>query len=113
MRLLVDECTGSGVAQWLTDQGHDVVSVYDEMRGATDEVVLHRATDEERVLVTNDKDFGEMIYRRGWPHCGVILIRAQDERLSSKTDLIARFLEMDIDARDRFVVVTPVGVRLA
>jgi predicted nuclease of predicted toxin-antitoxin system len=36
MRFLVDECTGPGVARWLTQQGHDVFSVFDDARGGDD-----------------------------------------------------------------------------
>lgn len=72
MRFLVDECTGPAVAKWLKDLGHEVFSIYDEARGATDEDILIKAFAEDWILVTNDKDFGEMIYRERREHRGVI-----------------------------------------
>jgi predicted nuclease of predicted toxin-antitoxin system len=63
MRFLVDECTVSAVATWLRDQGHEVFSVFDEARGASDGAILQRAFAEDRILITNDKDFGEKVYR--------------------------------------------------
>jgi len=39
---------------------------------------------EKRVIITNDKDFGEMVYRTGKTHAGVILLRLGDERSKSK-----------------------------
>ncbi len=59
MRFLVDECTGPAVAQWLREHWHEVFSVYDEGRGMDDEEIVQKAFDENYILVTNDKDFGE------------------------------------------------------
>ncbi len=62
MRFLVDECTGSVVARWLRDQGYEIFSVYDEVRGISDDDVLQKAFVENWILITNDKDFGEKIF---------------------------------------------------
>jgi predicted nuclease of predicted toxin-antitoxin system len=71
MRFLVDECTGPAVAQWLRQHNHDVVSVYDQAQGSADDMVIQRAAEEGRILITNDKDFGEKVYRDRRSHCGV------------------------------------------
>ncbi len=68
MRFLVDECTGPKVAQWLRDQGHDVFSVYDEARGIDDGTILDKAFSENWILITNDRDFGERVFREHDPH---------------------------------------------
>ena len=80
MRFLVDECTGPAVARWLRSEGHDVFSVYEQARGLGDDVIITLAWKERRILVTNDKDFGEKIFRESHPHRGVILLRLEDER---------------------------------
>lgn len=80
MRFLVDECTGPTVAKWLTKLGHDVYSVYDESPGMSDEDILGKALAEGRILITNDKDFGEMIFRERREHKGVVFLRLEDER---------------------------------
>ena len=54
MRFLVDECTGSKVAEWLRLEGHEVFSVFDEARGITDDEVLMKAFSENWILITND-----------------------------------------------------------
>jgi predicted nuclease of predicted toxin-antitoxin system len=72
MRFLVDECTGPGLAEWLRGQGHETFSVFDEARGMEDDEVIRKAYDESRILITNDKDFGEKVYRERRPHRGVI-----------------------------------------
>lgn len=80
MRFLVDECTGPAVAGWLTQQGYDVYSVYDEAPGISDDAVIQRAYDGGSILITNDKDFGEKVYRERRAHRGVIFLRLTDER---------------------------------
>ena len=67
MRFLVDECTGPAVAQWLREQGRQVFSVYDEAPGADDESIIQKAYLKDWVLITNDKDFGDKIYRERHP----------------------------------------------
>ncbi|MBS1253302.1 MAG: hypothetical protein MAG451_02351 [Anaerolineales bacterium] len=114
MRFLVDECTGPAVARWLCEQGHDVFSVFEEARGMEDDDVIQKAFDENWILVTNDKDFGEKVYRERRPHKGVILLRLENERTPNKIDVIRRLLEgYSEELADRFVVVTDTQVRFA
>ncbi len=114
MKFLVDECTGPVVAQWLKKQGHNVFSVYDESRGMTDDDVVEKAYAEERILVTNDKDFGEKIYRDKKPLMGVILLRLEDERANNKIIVLQRLLESYSDRlHGNFLVATEEQVRIA
>lgn len=112
MRFLVDECTGPAVAQWLLDQSHEVYSVYAESRGMTDDDILEKAYSEDWILVTNDKDFGEKVYRDKQPHHGVVFLRLQDERAAAKIDAIEKLLDgYEDQLADAFVVVTETQVR--
>lgn len=114
MRFLVDECTGPAVARWLRAAAHDVFSVYDEARGMNDEAVLAKACAEDRILITNDKDFGEMVVRQQKRHRGVILLRLQDERAESKTDALRSLLaSYAAQLPNAFVVVTETQIRFA
>lgn len=114
MKFLVDECTGTAVARWLKAQGHDVFSVYDESRGIGDNEVVEKAYSEERILVTNDKDFGEKIFRDKKLHTGVILLRLEDERAYNKIAVIKQLLESYSDRlHGNFLVVTEQRVRIA
>jgi len=114
MRFLVDECTGPAVANWLKEQGHDVFSIFKESRGASDEEILAKANSENWILITNDKDFGEKVFRANHPHKGVIFLRLDDERSQSKItvleSLLIRFSNELIGA---FVVATEKQVRIA
>ena len=93
MRFLVDECTGPGVAQWLRDRKHEVFSVFEEARGMADDDIVAKAFVENWILITNDKDFGEKVYREGRPHRGVVFLRLEDERTAIKIETIRRLLE--------------------
>lgn len=112
MRFLVDECTGPAVARWFRDIGHEVCSVYEKQRGATDDDILDKAHSEDWILINNDKDFGEKIYRDKKPHHGVVFLRLHDERAASKIDAIEKLLDGYSDQlADAFVVVTETQVR--
>ena len=80
MRFLVDECTGPRVANWLKSEGYEVFSVYHQARGLDDNKVIEKAFVEDWILITNDKDFGEKVFRERRPHKGVIFLRLKDER---------------------------------
>ncbi len=112
MRFLVDECTGPAVARWLRDRAHEVFSVYEKARGMADDDILDKAYSENWILITNDKDFGEKVYREKRPHHGVVFLRLQDERAASKTKSLEKLLENYGDQlADAFVVVTETQVR--
>jgi predicted nuclease of predicted toxin-antitoxin system len=112
VRFLVDECTGPKVARWLRGEGHEVFSVYEQARGMRDEDIIAKALDEDWILITNDKDFGEKVYREHRLHRGVILLRLKNERATSKIEALRRLLATYADRlTDRFVVVSETRVR--
>ena len=114
MRFLVDECAGPTLARWFRNQKFDVVSVFDEARGIGDDEVLARAFEEDRILFTTDKDFGEMVYRSQFPHRGVVLLRLQDERAANKIEVVKRLSAIYGDQiSGRFLVVTECHIRFA
>ncbi len=114
MRFLVDECTGPAVAAWLAKQGHDVFSVYDQSPGATDDDLLDQARRDNWILITNDRDFGELIFREGRQHRGVIFLRLDDERSANKIRVLGQLLAgFAPNLSDKFVVATESQVRFA
>lgn len=72
MRLLLDTCVWGGVQKTLKDTGHDVVWAGEWPKDPGDEEILNTAISEHRVLVTLDKDFGELAIVRGIKHYGII-----------------------------------------
>jgi len=73
------------LSSWhLRDAGHDVVAIAEVAKGATDEQVLERAVNEKRVLITEDRDFGELVYARGRSSAGVIPDQVSQPRSSGQ-----------------------------
>ena len=114
MRFLVDECTGPAVANWLREQGHEVFSIYDSARGLNDDSLIRKAFSVNWIIVTNDKDFGEKIFRENHPHHGVVLLRLEDERAKMKLIVLEQLLSNHVERLpDQFVVVTENNIRFA
>ncbi|MDX9988490.1 DUF5615 family PIN-like protein [Thiothrix unzii] len=114
MRFIVDECTGTKVANFLRNQGYEVFSVYEQARGSTDTELIHKACTENWILITNDKDFGEKVYRENHPHHGIILLRLDDERATAKIAALEHLLASYAAVLpEKFTVVTPKNVRFA
>jgi predicted nuclease of predicted toxin-antitoxin system len=113
MRSIIDECLGPAVARWLRDQGHDVVSIFEVARGSGDEDILAAAVRDDRVLITADKDFGDLVFRDGHAHRGVILLRLDDETTQNTIRVLSDLLDAHLDQIDHnFVVVTEAGFRV-
>jgi hypothetical protein len=76
MRLLADENFPAVVVDRLRAEGHDVCWIRTESPGVSDDVVLARALAEQRILLSFDKDFGELVFRCGSnASCGIVLFR--------------------------------------
>lgn len=102
------------MSKWLQSLGHDVLSIYDASPGVTDSEIVERAWRERRIIITNDKDFGEKIFRERRRHHGVILLRLNDERSNQKIAALEQLLNSYHDSiEDKFVVVTERQVRFA
>ena len=113
MRFLVDECTGPKVANWLKDQGHDVYSAYEKARGSDDETILKIANKNNYILITNDSDFGELIFRHKKPHKGIILLRLDDSRPDNKIAVLDKLIKSyEESLNNNFVVVTEKKLRI-
>ena len=113
MRLLLDVCAASRTLQSaLVSQGHDVVSARDRYSRASDEALLALAHSERRVLVTEDKDFGELVFLRRLPHpCIVRLVGLRvTQQAEAPRDLIAR--HSTSMSEGAIIVVTPSRVRI-
>lgn len=114
MRFVVDECLGAAVVRWLDGEGHDVVSVYEATRGALDEDILALAVRDDRIVITADKDFGDLVFRDQYPHRGVILLRLDDETSRNVIRVLAGLLALYADEVDHnFAVVTETSVRIS
>jgi predicted nuclease of predicted toxin-antitoxin system len=113
MRFLIDESTGISVANYLRSEGHDVLAVVESMPQADDSTILERAVEEERILISNDKDFGDLVYRRLRGHKGVVLLRLKEDSARNRVRVMQLLLERYSDRlEDNFTVVTEEAVRI-
>jgi predicted nuclease of predicted toxin-antitoxin system len=113
MKFIVDESAGIAVAQYLRGIGHDVFAVTETMPQAEDNAILIKAVSEGRVLITNDKDFGDLIFRSGHAHHGVLFLRLQDESAASRVRVVKAVLNQYADfLKMNFIVATERRVRI-
>jgi predicted nuclease of predicted toxin-antitoxin system len=114
MRFLVDECVGPSVVRWLRDNGHDATSAYEDCHGWEDETILKKAFSEERIVITLDKDFGDMVFRMKLPHCGIILLRCGYCGPAKKISMMEKiFSRPELELPGSFIVVTETGIRIS
>ncbi len=114
MQFLLDANVEYRLATFLTSLGHDVKTIArDYPSSLTDQDVLTRAVEEKRILITNDRDFGELIFRQHFPHCGVIFFRLKNSKdLSGKRHFLQTVLDIHKANLHEYLVVTPHGVRI-
>jgi len=113
MRILADENVPGPVIRALREGGHDVLSVKESCRGADDRTVLCRAQAGECLVVTFDKDFGELAFRAGLPAaCGIVLFRLSGRHPAEDNARMLAALESREDWAGWFAVVTDSLIRL-
>ncbi len=81
-KFLFDENIELTIISHFIDAGYDIVSVANVLHGANDKMVLEHAVREERIVVTFDKDFADLVFHAELPHAGIVLLRT--DGLSSK-----------------------------
>ena len=75
MRFLADESCDFRVVRALRAAGHDVMAVVEVAPGTEDDAVIELAVREDRIFVTEDRDFGQLVYASAKPAPGVMLVR--------------------------------------
>jgi predicted nuclease of predicted toxin-antitoxin system len=115
MRFLLDESAELRIAAALRDDGYDVTTiVHDHSASLADREVLRIANAEQRILITNDRDFGELVFGEGLPHAGIIYFRLPlDTTADQKIAWLRRIFSEHTDALGRFIVVTPGQIRVS
>lgn len=113
MRLLIDESSDGRLAAYLRNLGHDATTVAsDHQPGLLDPEVLALARHEGRILITDDSDFGVLVFRFGHPHAGVLYFRLDTTSLSVRTDRLDDVLDKYHEQLDRFFVITNDRIRV-
>ncbi len=89
MRFLADEGVDGLIVAAVRDDRHDVRWMAEEVEGRKDSVVLEAAVLDARILITEDKDFGELVYRQRLHHRGVVLVRVDGISNVEKSRIVA------------------------
>jgi len=113
IRFLADENCDFSIVRKLRAIGYDVLVVSEEFASATDLQVLRRAVDEKRILLTEDKDFGEWIFAHREEMYGVLLIRYPGNlrsRLGEEINVLVK--EYGFDLVKNFTVLEPGRARI-
>ena len=113
MKFLLDVCAASrSMHEMLTELGHDVLSAAPIDPRAADEALLALAYEEQRVLITEDKDFGELVFVHRLPHPSII--RLVEMQVAEKVTAMRELIECHPDAllEGSLIVVTRSRVRI-
>jgi predicted nuclease of predicted toxin-antitoxin system len=113
VELPADESCAGPVIRALRAAGYDLLVIAEVSKGASDEWVMERAVAEGRILITEDRDFGELVYAHGRSTAGVIFVkfhsRARRDKPEAVLEAVTRLGER---LRGCFAVVEPGRVRL-
>jgi predicted nuclease of predicted toxin-antitoxin system len=113
MKLLADESVDFGIVKLLRVAGFDVISIAESNAGISDVDVLKIATENELLLITEDKDFGELTHRLKLKHFGVVLIRLSELNRTDRIALAAESIQKHYDElQNNFSVLVPTHIRI-
>ncbi len=93
LRFLIDVGVGMGTENYLRGEGYDTKTVRDIDPRMEDEEIVRTAVSEDRMVVTMDKDFGELVYHFSMRHCGVLLLRLEDATGTEKLQVVRHIME--------------------
>jgi len=88
LRFLVDLGVGKGIERYLREEGYDTKAVRDIDPRMEDEEIIRTAVTENRMIITMDKDFGELVYHSSMEHSGVLLLRLEDATGTEKSQVV-------------------------
>jgi predicted nuclease of predicted toxin-antitoxin system len=113
-RFLANENISRTTVDILRESGHDVKWVAESTPAIDDELVLLLACGEQRIIITFDSDYGELIYRdKNSPPPGVIYLRLNSDDPALPAHLILKYLAISADRFDRtFAVLSETGLRV-
>jgi predicted nuclease of predicted toxin-antitoxin system len=110
VKFFVDRCAGRRLADWLRQNGHDVLESRELGPDPGDRTLLEIAAREQRILITIDTDFGGFIFQEGMAHAGMVRLPdvPADKRIAIFSELFARHA-IDLESR---TIITVRGNRI-
>jgi predicted nuclease of predicted toxin-antitoxin system len=113
LKLLADENIAGEIVAWLRKQECDVLHAAEQMAQEVDAVLLRVAETESRLLLTEDKDFGELVFRDRLNSHGVVLLRMGKLHIAKRIERLAETWSIvQANPQGRFIVITEKKVRV-
>ncbi len=113
MIFLADESVDFPIIQLLRQHDFNILAVIEKFPSKEDSYVLETAQKEGRLLITSDKDFGELVYRLKKVSAGVILLRIEELKPTEKADLVLRVItERKEELKNAFTVIRKDMIRI-
>jgi predicted nuclease of predicted toxin-antitoxin system len=113
LKLLADENIAGDIMAWLRANGCEVLDAAEQMAQEVDSVLLRTAEAEGRLLLTEDKDFGELVFRDRLNSHGVILLRMGRLTIPQRVRRLAETWSIvESNPSGRFIVITAQKVRV-
>ena len=112
LKFIADVNIEKRIVDYLLEKGYDVKCIPDYNCEMTDEELLKVANEERRILITNDKDFGELTFLQKKHSIGIVLIRVKNQQTRVKLELLIKLLSKYREKiLDHFVVITETKFR--
>jgi predicted nuclease of predicted toxin-antitoxin system len=113
MKFLADEGVDSQIVVRLRGDGYDVLYAAELLAGTSDEELLEQANREQRILLTRDKDFGEIAYKDKKVHTGIILNRLHELPSERKAEIVSQTVkDLGEELIGAFTVIQPGKIRV-
>ena len=93
LKFLIDENVGQSIINYLKQQRYDITIVSENLTGREDEYLINKAFNEKRIIITNDKDFGFLIFKRKLSSSGIILFKFKYENTILKINSMEQLIK--------------------
>ena len=113
LKFLADVNVEKDLVDFLTEQGFDVLWIPDYNCHLSDEELFKLANNEKRILITNDTDFGEIVFLQKKVSVGIVLIRVKGQRVNKKLHALKKLIKFYSDKIENcFVVISDKRIRI-
>ena len=113
LKFVADESVAKRIVLAMREK-YEVFYIEEVMKGVNDDIVLQNAEVQKRILVTEDKDFGELVYKWQMVHSGIVLYRLHGLPIEEKISLILSAIEKyGVELLNSITVITPQNIRIS
>ena len=109
MKFVADEGVDGTLVNLLREAGHDVLYFAEQPQNTGDPTILNLANADDRILITRDKDFGELVYRTKMVHAGIILIRLEELKSKTRSQIVVDFIKKNFGLLSGSFIVIQAG----